>query len=389
MNHCKEDTKMARSFTNLGFGSVLALLLAGTAAHAEKVDLSSEALTLIGGAVVEQHAGRDALALGRAQEGAPFGFGAAVLNDVFLKDGTIEYDVIFGDTRTFAGLMFRAQGPDDAEEFYMRAHQSGNPDATQYMPRYNGVPSWQLYYGPQFATPITHTFDEWTHIKLEISDARADIFIGDMSAPALAVDLIRDPAVGGLSLWGLNLGGEAWFSNIEVTPSETLELAGTPVPPVEAGQGTVMSWSVSQAFDGALLGGIKLPDDLPEASNVLSADTNGIANLARIQGVAEGADTVLSEVTVTSETAQMVAFKVGFSDDAKVYLNGDLLFAGSDRYTTRDYRFLGTVGLWYTVMLPLEAGENTLTVAVTEDVADKTGWAVMGQFEDSEGLIWN
>lgn len=380
---------MTISLNPLKLASTITLLVLGTGVQAEQIDLSPDALTLIGGAVIEEHAGRTALALGKIEGGAPFGFGAAVLNDVFLENGIIEYDVMFGDTRTFAGLMFRAQGPDDAEEFYMRAHQSGNPDATQYMPRFNGVPSWQLYYGPQYAVPMTYDFDTWTHVKLEVVDGRADIYIGDMSAPALAVDLVRDPAIGGLSLWGLNLGGEAWFSNIDVTPAETIELSGTPVAPVEAGSGTVMSWNVSDAFDGTILTGTTLPDALPLAAHSLSADINGMANLARLQGVAEGADTVLAQVVVSSKTGMTVPFNLGFSDDAKVYLNGDLLFAGSDRYTTRDYRFLGTVGLWYSVMLPLQEGENTLTIAVTEDIADKTGWAVMGQFEQTEGLSWN
>ena len=188
---------MTSSFTKLGFTSAVAMLLAGTSAQAEMIDLTPDALTLIGGAAIEQHAGREALVLGKAEPGAPFGRGTAILNDVFLENGTIEYDVLFGDTRTFAGLMFRTEDPENAEEFYMRAHQSGNPDANQYMPRFNGVPAFQLYYGPQFATPISYDFDTWTHVKLEISGDRADIYIGDMSAPALAVDLLRDPSAGG------------------------------------------------------------------------------------------------------------------------------------------------------------------------------------------------
>lgn len=374
---------------SLGFTSVIALMALGSVTQAEQIDLNTDALTLIGGAAIEQHAGRNAIALGKIKGDAPFGYGAAVLNNVEFKNGTIEYDVMFGETRTFAGLMFRAQGPENTEEFYMRAHQSGNPDANQYMPRFNGVPSWQLYYGPQYAVPMTYDFDTWTHVKLEVADARADIYIGDMKEPALAVDLVRDPAIGGLSFWGLNLGGEAWFSNIDVTPAETLQLSGTPVPTAQAEPGTIMSWNVSDAFDGTALTGVMLPDGLPQADMPLSANINGMANLSRLQGVAEGADTVLAQVVVSSETAVHVPFDLGFSDDAKVYLNGDLLYSGSDRYAARDYRFLGTVGLWDTVVLPLQKGENTLAIAVTESVSNKTGWAVMGRFEQSNGLNWH
>lgn len=111
-------------------------------------------------------------------------------------------------------------------------------------------------------------------------------------------------------------------------------------------------------------------------------------NLARKQGVAKGADTVLTQLTLSSKATQTAPFKLGFSDDAKLYLNGKLLFAASDRYCTRDYRFLGTVGLWDTILLPLNAGEKTLTVAVAESFTDKTGWAIMGQFDPANGISW-
>ena len=64
----------------------------------------------------------------------------------------------------------------------------------------------------------------------------------------------------------------------------------------------------------------------------------------------------------------------GFSDRVRVYLNGRLLYAGNDGYTTRDYRFLGSVGLFDTVALPLQKGDNELAFAVSENFG---GWAVV------------
>ncbi|MGB7318115.1 MAG: hypothetical protein WBC85_09140, partial [Planktotalea sp.] len=184
------------------------------------------------------------------------------------------------------------------------------------------------------------------------------------------------------------LGGPAWVSNINVTPAESVALAGKPIMAEPAAEGTISQWQVSDAFDGAVLAGkTELGDMAQNATyHALEAEASGLVNLARLQGVEAGKDTVFAQVTITAEETGTRAFDFGFSDDVRVYLNGNLLFAASDRYTMRDYRFLGTVGYWDSVYLPLSAGENTLTLAITEDAADKTGWAVQGRLPDMAGL---
>jgi hypothetical protein len=56
---------------------------------------------------------------------------------------------------------------------------------------------------------------------------------------------------------------------------------------------------------------------------------------------------------------------------------------GDDTYRSRDYRFLGSIGYWDSLYLPLEAGENELVVAVSEDFG---GWGVQARFPDASGL---
>ena len=73
--------------------------------------------------------------------------GEAHLTGSDFKMGVIDYDVMFQPGRKFAGIQFRIQDAGNYEDFYMRAHQSGNPDARQYTPGYNGTAGWQLYYG--------------------------------------------------------------------------------------------------------------------------------------------------------------------------------------------------------------------------------------------------
>src|SRR5436305_7133732 len=68
-------------------------------------------------------------------------------------DGALAVDVAFSGARGFMGAIWRVADTGNYEEFYLRPHQSGNPDATQYTPVFNGVSGWQLYHGERYAVP--------------------------------------------------------------------------------------------------------------------------------------------------------------------------------------------------------------------------------------------
>ena len=75
---------------------------------------------------------------------------------------------------------------------------------------------------------------------------------------------------------------------------------------------------------------------------------------------------------------------LGFSDDASVFLNDRLLYAGHQEFSANFPRRQGLVTLdEATLYLPLERGRNTLLVAVSEVFG---GWAVMGRIPEREGL---
>jgi len=304
-------------------------------------------------------------------------------------NGIIEYDVSFGQTRTFAGVRFRAQKPGNFENFYMRAHQSGNPDANQYVPVFNRASAWQLYYGTQYSAPTKYTYNNWMHIKLVVSGALADVYIGDMSKPALTVDLKRDVEAGGVGLWGLDVGGPVFFTNFAVKKMDNVDIVGTPVPEKPAAKGTVMSWQVSNSFDRKSVDGSSmLSKDMVAGLTykTLAAGKTGITNLARVQMTAKDKETVFAKVIITSDTDQTKKFEFGFSDMATVFLNGQPLFSGNDRFGSRDYRFLGTIGFNDAVYLPLKKGDNELQIMVTEIIGDVGGWGVQGRFENLDGL---
>ncbi len=355
----------------------------------EIIPFDADKWNFIGNTKIVDHQGKKAIKLGVRPEGKPFGFGAAMVKGASFTNGIIEYDVSFGQTRTFAGIRFRAQKPGNFENFYMRPHQSGNPDANQYVPVYNRASAWQLYYGPQYSAATKYKFNKWMHIKLVVSGKLADIYIDDMSKPAVTIALKRDVKSGGVGLWGVSVGGPAYFANFSVKPMDNVDIVGTPVPEIPAKNGTVMSWQVSNSFDrNSVDGSAMLSKDMIASLSykALAAGKTGMTNLARVQGTAKGKESVFAKVTIKSEFDQTKKFEFGFSDMATVYLNGQPMFSGSDRFRSRDYRFLGTVGYNDAVYLPLKKGDNELQIMVTEIIGDVGGWAVQGRFENMDGL---
>lgn len=94
--------------------------------------------------------------------------GIAFLREEEFLNGIIEFDMAVPQDRGFMGAVWRLQDRRNYEEFYIRPHQSGNPDACQYTPVFNGLASWQLYYGEGYGEPVNYLFDEWMHIKIVI-----------------------------------------------------------------------------------------------------------------------------------------------------------------------------------------------------------------------------
>jgi hypothetical protein len=78
----------------------------------------------------------------------------------------------------------------------------------------------------------------------------------------------------------------------------------------------------------------------------------------------------------TRPAPQTQRVELGFSDRALVFLNGRPLYDGDDTYRSRDYRFLGSIGWYDALHLPLEEGANELAVAVSEDFG---GWGVQAR----------
>ncbi|MVM33790.1 hypothetical protein GO755_27375 [Spirosoma sp. HMF4905] len=147
-----------------------------------------------------------------------------------------------------------------------------------------------------------------------------------------------------------------------------------------------MNWQVSSTFDEKLLQtDYTIPQSVANQLtwNTLTAENSGKLNVSRIRKRSEAANTVFTKLTIVSDKPQIKKLNLGFSDRAKVYVNGRLVYAGQDEFLSRDYRFLGTVGYYDEIYLDLKKGQNELWIAVSENFG---GWGVQGKIADQSGL---
>ncbi|MDQ6802840.1 MAG: DUF1080 domain-containing protein [Acidobacteriota bacterium] len=309
---------------------------------------------------IERYQGRDALFVR---------LGVAWLEGVSFQDGTVEFDVAMPPEAGFHGLAFRAQDSENYEHIYLRPHLSDKPDATQYQPVFNGVAGWQIYSDPRYAQPATIPADRWVHVKAAFRGKRLELSVDGHLL--IFPDLVRPLAAGKIGL--MTSASLARFANVIVRPNAFESEGGEGAKAPETLPGIVEHWRVSSPFPEAAREWPSLKWDS------IDATVRGIANLATARNRDGTNNTVFAAVTLRAQKAGPVRVRFGFSDRVVVYLNGQPLYRGNDKFQTRDYRFLGTVGLFDELVLPLNRGDSKLWFAVSEDFG---GWAVTMQIVD-------
>jgi hypothetical protein len=312
--------------------------------------------------------------------------GSAMLPSVQAVEGVIEFDIAVTEVRGFSGARFRQQDALNFEHFYIRPHQSGKPDANQYTPVFDGSTGWQLYYGEDYASPVTYRFNEWMHVKLVFQDFSTDVYI-DSEEPVLRVRKMKRAKAAGSVGVDASSFSPAWFANFEFSSLPTdyqFAAIEEKVPPMSAE--TVSTWRVSDRFDADLVTDTSVLTDtfIAERSWAsLNTEPTGIANIGRLGGNKPGMNTVIARLVVNAERDQIKGLSFGYSDAVSVYVNGTRLYSGANMYESRDYRYLGTIGLFDEVYLPLKAGDNEVWLAVSEAFG---GWGVIAEFDDLNGI---
>ncbi len=321
--------------------------------------------------------------------------GSAARVDLPVEDGTFEFDLSLPRARGFVGFRFRMDAFGNAEEIYFRPHKGKSPDALQYAPVFAAESYWQVFHGP--ASTARVDFPEggdWLHVRLVVAGETAVVYLDGSAEPAMVSRLARDPTAGFFAVYATYPpveGEETPFvsvANFTMTPGAPTVPLPTPPPALEPPGGLIRTWILSPAFRWT--GG--LPTEAPgeivasEERSEASVDPSGILVVGRyrqrnLQGGEMG---VLARVKVTSERPQVKRLDLGFSDAAGVFLNGRLVYAGDDSYSENFPRRQGLVTLnQASLFLPLEEGENEITVLVVDAMG---GWAVGGVFADPSGL---
>lgn len=319
--------------------------------------------------------------------------GNAVRPDVRFADGTIEFDMLPTDRRTFLGIVFRVPEEGHTEDIYLRLHKSKHPDAVQYSPDYGGRGQWQLYHGPSATAAATYAPGEWQHVRIEVRGEQAAVFVGkDTAEPNLVVDRLRTGAAEGfVGFWGNFPGaGEddpptALLRNITVRRGTTSYGFAPSRPEVEE-PGVVDAWSLSRPFVRSDAVIRELPREaLAGGWRTVGSEPSGLLPFDRHAERPEGGTAaVLAGFRLRSEGERVVPIDLGFSDDASVFLNGRLVYSGKYGYSHNFPRRQGLITLdQATLYLPLRDGANDLVVAVSEIFG---GWGVMARIADREGL---
>lgn len=340
------------------------------------------------------------------KESLHFRNGTALVKDSEFKNGIIEYDVSFSNLQGSVGALWRAENQDNNEKFYISPHKSGQADAVQYTPVFHGISAWQLYHGGGYNASFKPRFKEWVHVKIVASGEQADIYIDNMKTPVLMIDDLKHGVTSGKL--GISTSGDymgAHFANFTYTKQDNVSLTLRFRIEKKNHLGTIKQWKVSKAFNEKVLDDrviLSKNDKDKLAWKELASDSDGIVNIARLQGVVKDYRETLPESQFTeldhypkpqncaiaktiiiSDKDQVKELVFGFSDRVKVYFNNRLIYSGNNTYQSRDYKFLGSMGLFDSLYLPLKKGKNELLMAVSEESG---GWGLRANFRDTKGI---
>lgn len=331
--------------------------------------------------------------------------GIACRPDLALDDGIIEFELA-PPSDGFAGIAFRMASSADYEIIYFRTNAERRWIGVQYQPVYEGETTWQLYHGDGYEADIPArigtTADGWLRVRLIVAGQRADLYVGNDSAPTLRVrELKRARARGPIAIWAA--GSEAKGVTANVRALRGLPLGGVTLAnmtPETASSGQLMRWRVSPRFpahDSTAFADTLSSDArrAVAAGRVVMAESSGLVNLTATIGNPAGPQrtnvfggagwgVAYAAVTIRSERAQSRRLSLSYSETLGVYVNGALIYVGDNTYGVRTKDNLGVVGHeGETLALHLRPGDNDVVLAI----ADKAfGWGFRARLDSLDGV---
>lgn len=276
--------------------------------------------------------------------------GFALLRDLTVGDALVEIDLGVDPGAAYPGLAFRGTGPEAMELLYCQPHTSGQWDALQYDPVFHGSNTWQIYHGPGYQAAATVPAGRWITLQVELRGGTASARIVGDDAPPLEVPLLaHGNASGRIGVWSFR---PAHFAELRIRPLEGSAGVSEGAAPLHP----QCAWVL-------------------EGVGPVRAEPSGIINLNRYLPVSDQPALLQREFTVGPEGE--VELRFGFSDELRLLVDGEEVFAGAHRFAgfsdrqSRGYIEPDT----HRVTLRLTPGRHTLIAEVT--AREPFGWGIV------------
>jgi len=312
------------------------------------------------------------------------GTGIAYLDGIDFQNGIIECDLYSPSPKAYLGIVFRLGSLTNFEYIYFQPHTSGKWDAVQYDPIFNGSATWQLYHGKPYQAVANVPTKKWFHVKIEVNDDIAKVFIDNNPNATLSVKLQHEFVSGGVGVCSYH---PANFANLKITKHTASNILKTRTLPSHDDGKYISNWLISEPYDNFNFAIDKpfLNETLITRWHKVNAEDNYLINLNRYFSKSNSKNTVLAKTILISDKKQSKKLHFGYSDKIRVYLNskelyrGDNRFIASGKYNDRGY----VIDKQNTIELLLDEGENELIIEISED---KFGWGLIAKVEDLNGL---
>ena len=174
------------------------------------------------------------------------GTGIAYLDGIDFQNGIIECDLFSPSRKAYLGIVFRIGSLANFEYIYFQPHTSGKWDAVQYDPIFNMSATWQLYNGKSYQAVANIPTKEWFHVKIEVVDDSAKVFLDNNPNSVLSVKLKHDYIAGGVGVCSYH---PAIFANLKITKHAPVNILKRLPPPNIEDERYISNWLISEPYD--------------------------------------------------------------------------------------------------------------------------------------------
>ena len=231
--------------------------------------------------------------------------GLVLIPDIELENVGIEVE-IFAPAPCYPGIVFRLSDMNTFELAYAVPVASGQADAIQYDPVFNGSNTWQLYTGGAYQKQAAVPTGAWFTLRVDVEGERAAIQVGDQ--PPLVVErLAHGMTAGRIGLWTFR---PARFRHLRVTTPCSFEDLSGEKP--QAPAGAIDAWWL-------------------QGTGSVATEPSGVVNVNRYRVASDTEVRLIRHFATDGETDLEITF--GYSDELRLSLDGETLFTGAHTFS--------------------------------------------------------